>query len=211
MANDYVDQMLRDFDSEDGTGWTELEEQISGLERVGGLTEVGADAVRAAASASPAVRARLVQQLKNAKAKQQAKIGRGKPSPPFARSQRETERRAPLGFIEDGTGAFFFTLAAVIGATTTMRAKVSRAAHVDRLLIVPSAPGAVIQSVFVGDEEQILAAGAPVELYGPSALTDTIPDNFSPLEPALDFIVVLRNTTAGAITGTIGVKASVQR
>jgi hypothetical protein len=92
-----------------------------------------------------------------------------------------------------------------------MRAKVSRVAHVNRLLIVPSAPGVVIDSIKVGDEEQTLASGVSVELYGATALTDTVPDNFSPIGPGLDFIVTLKNTTAGAITGTIGTKATCKR
>lgn len=138
-------------------------------------------------------------------------IGAAQPAPPFARSARETTRRAPLGFVESQSGAFFWSLAAVVGASTTMTAKVSRAAHTDRLLIVPSAPGVVMQSIKVGDEEQLLAPGAPVELYSAAALTDSLPDNFSPLGPALDFIVTLVNTTAGVITGTIGIKAECDR
>jgi hypothetical protein len=142
----------------------------------------------------------------------QGQMGRsGAASPTFGRSGRETERRAPLGFTEDGTGNNFFTLAAAIGAITTMRAKVSRGSHVDRLLIVPSGNGAVIESIKVGDEEQTLASGVPVELYGQDALTDTLTDNFSPLGPGLDFIITLRNTTAVAITGTIGTKCAVLR
>ena len=82
-----------------------------------------------------------------------------------------------------------------------MTGKVSRVAHPNRLLIVPSGPGAVLQSIKVGDEEQVLAAGAPVELYSTVALNDTIPDDFSPVGPALDFVVVLENTTVVAITG----------
>src|SRR6266545_3116655 len=146
-------------------------------------------------------------------AQKQAKrpVGGGLPSPPFARSGDNVERRAPLGFTEDGTGANFFTLAAAIGSITTMRAKVSRVSHVDRLLVVPSAAGAVLESIKVGDEEQTLASGVPVELYGTSALTDTVPDNFSPIGPGLDFIITLRNTTAAAITGTIGTKCACKR
>ena len=92
-----------------------------------------------------------------------------------------------------------------------MRGKVSRAAHPDRLLIVPSAPGMVLGSIKVGDEEQLLAPGAPVELYSEAAMTDAVPDNFSPIGPALDFDVVLVNTTLAPITGTIGIKATVKR
>lgn len=206
MPTDYVSEILSrgvsgsggsHMDDVSGDDVSGIEDQISGLVSVGALTEVGARALR--------------QTVRRGTPQQGRPIGAGLPSPPFAQSQRSTERRAPLGFIEDGTGANFFTLAAAIGAITTMRAKVSRAAHVDRLLIVPSAAGAVIESIKVGDEEQTLASGVPVELYGTSALTDTVPDNFSPIGPGLDFIITLRNTTAGAITGTIGTKCACKR
>lgn len=199
---DFVDELLATQGTSDtvsGMGMDEdyeLDEHIGGLVEVGALTEVGAATVKALVK-------KMADHLKS-------KSGQ-KPSPPFARSARDTERRAPLGMTEDGTGRSFFTLAAAIGATTTMRGKVSRVAHVNRLLIVPSAPGVVIGSIKVGDEEQCLAAGVPVEIYGTSALTDTEPDNFSPLGPALDFQVTLVNTTAGAITGTIGCKAACKR
>jgi hypothetical protein len=206
MATDYVSEILSQrpvsgsggstMDDVSGDDVSGLEDQISGLVSVGALTEVGARALRATVRrGAPAP----------------SNVGKGLPSPPFAMSQRSTERRAPLGFIEDGSGANFFTLAAAIGAITTMRAKVSRVAHVDRLLLVPSAAGAVIESIKVGDEEQTLASGVPVELYGTSALTDTVPDNFSPIGPGLDFIITLRNTTASGITGTIGTKCACKR
>jgi hypothetical protein len=178
-----------------------LESEISGLVSVGALTEVGANRVRA--------RMHSIRQRQPAAPMSSGRSGL--PSPPFQQSSRETERRAPLGFTEDGTGRNYFTLAAAIGSITTMRAKVSRVSHVDRLLIVPSSSGAVIESIKVGDEEQTLAAGVPVELYGSSALTDTVPDNFSPIGPGLDFIITLRNTTASGITGTIGTKAACKR
>jgi hypothetical protein len=165
----------------------DLDSTIQGLVQVGALTEVGAERLRKAHSHG----------------------AHGVNSPQFARSPRETERRAPCGFVEDGTGAFFATLAA--GGTTTMRAKVSRVAHVNRLLIVPSGPGIVLDSIKVGDEEQLLASGCPVEIYSSSALTDTLPDNFSPLGPALDLIVTMRNTTGGGLTATIGFKAECKR
>lgn len=174
-----------------------LESEIAGLVNVGALTEVGANRMRA--------------RMGSIRQRSSSPTGGRLPSPPFAQSQRETERRAPLGFTEDGSGRNYFTLAAAIGAITTMRAKVSRVSHVDRLLIVPSSAGAVIESIKVGDEEQTLAAGVPVELYGASALTDTVPDNFSPIGPGLDFIITLRNTTASGITGTIGTKAACKR
>ena len=171
---------------------------IGNLVAVGQLTEVGAAALRRARPANGGGQA--------------TGASGALPSPQFAMSSRNTERRAPLGFTEDGTGKNFFSLAATIGAITTVRAKVSRVAHVDRLLIVASISGqVVIDSIKVGDEEQALASGVPVELYGVQALTDTKPDNFSPIGPGLDFIITLRNTAAAAVTGTIGVKAAVKR
>ena len=172
----------------------ELDQQVGQLEEVGAITEVGAQKLR-----------------KMLRRGRSGAVGGPLPSPPFGRSKRDTERRAPLGFKEDGTGNRFFTLLGVIGATTTMEGKVSRVAHPNRLLIVPSGPGAIIQSIKVGDEEQVLAAGAPVELYSTVALNDTIPDDFSPISSALDFVIVLENTTVVAITGTIGLKAAVKR
>lgn len=193
---DYVDELLEDIDDDDIEG---EDDDIEGLVEIGALTEVGARKLRARRSRSRKTR------------RQRRAVGGPLPSPPFARSGRDVQRRAPAGFIEDTSGANFFSLAAVIGATTTMRSKVSRSALVDRLLIIPSAPGAVISSILVGDEEQALATGAPVELYSPAALTDSVPDDFSPIGPALDMVVVIRNTTAIAITGTMGFKAQVKR
>jgi hypothetical protein len=192
---DYVSEILSTVAGQHGESMDleMLTEEISGLREVGALQEVGADRLN-----------RMVEAIKTG-------VGGPLPRPPFAQSERSTQRRAPLGFTEDGSGASFFSLAAAIGATTTMRAKVSRVAHVNRLLIVPSLPGAVIDSIKVGDEEQILASGVPVEIYSTAALTDTVPDNFSPIAPGLDFIVTLKNTTAVAITGTIGTKASCKR
>ncbi|HET8939221.1 MAG TPA: hypothetical protein VFN67_37510 [Polyangiales bacterium] len=191
--------------------------EIAGLVEVGALTEVGAKkarkVIRKATLASRAGKSRPAQQRAAARpqARPQTQGAARMPSNQFQRSTRETERRAPLGFTEDGTGRNYFSLAATIGATTTMRAKVSRAAHVDRLLIVPSASGVTVQSIQVGDEEQVLAPGVPAELYGPSALNDSLSDNFSPIGPGLDFVITLKNTVAAAITGTIGTKCTVYR
>jgi hypothetical protein len=193
---DFFDEMM---------GSSEEGDLISGLEAVGALTPVGAELARKVASGQV-----TTAQLLQNRTQIAARMGR-LPSPPFAMSERSTERRGPLGFTEDGSGANFFTLPAVIGATTTMRAKVSRVAHINRLLIVPTAPGVVVESIKIGDEEQTLASGCPVELYSTTALTDTLPDNFSPLGSGIDCIVTLKNTTAGVITGTIGTKATVKR
>jgi hypothetical protein len=87
------------------------------------------------------------------------------PSPPFGRSGRYVFRRAPLGF-PSGTVAANASFAFVTQ-------QVSRVYHPDRLLIIPAAPGLVIDSIRVGDEEQTVTAGAAVELYGVEALTDS--------------------------------------
>jgi len=230
MARDYVSEILGQVAGDDDVGDDDVGEdevgldydteqfinrQVAGLVEVGALTEVGArkakKAIRKGIQAGRGGQRTRAVGRPAAQAPQQQMGRSGMASPTFARSGRDTERRAPLGFSEDGTGHNFFTLAASIGATTTMRAKVSRASHVDRLLIVPTAPGVVIESIKVGDEEQALASGVPVELYGSAALTDTLTDNFSPIGPGLDFIITLRNTTASAITGTIGTKCAVLR
>lgn len=223
MPNDYVSEILDrvaggNFDDDDVAGDDDeiglddetdsyINRQVAGLVEVGALTEVGA------ARAKKVIKKAALAKRAAPPAAAQQRRGQTMSRNPnqFQQSTRDTERRAPLGFTEDGTGKNFFTLAASIGSTTTMRAKVSRAAHVDRLLIVPSAAGAVVQSIQVGDEEQVLAPGVPAELYGASALTDSNSDNFSPIGPGLDLVVTLRNTTAGAITGTIGTKCQVKR
>lgn len=196
---DFVEEVLAEIEGANGGygggGGPGLQEMVNGLVEVGAITEVGA----ATGQLANSIRTALTYQG----------VGQGLPKPPFGRSARETERRAPLGFREEETGAAFFTLAAA--GTSIMRAKVSRVAHVDRLLIVPSAPGVVISSILVGDEEQMLQPNAPVELYSVDSLTDSVPDNFSPIGPALDFSVFLLNTTAAIITGTIGIKANVKR
>lgn len=132
------------------------------------------------------------------------RVGAAPPSPPFGITARSTLRRAPLGFPG-------FTLAAAIGATNTQQAKCSRKFHPDRLLIVPSAAGIVIDSIRIGDEEQTLAPGVPVELYGTLALTDSQPDNFSPVPSGIDVYITLRNTTAGALTALAGMKGGCER
>lgn len=133
----------------------------------------------------------------------QALPGSAPPTVPFGRSQRELLRRAPLGFP-----------AASVPANSTVNfvtQQVSRVYHPDRLLIIPSAPGLVIDSVRVGDEEQTVTSGAPVELYGAAALTDSLPDNFSPVQTGTTVTIALRNTTGAPISVTLGMKGGVQR
>jgi hypothetical protein len=174
------------------------ESQVAGLVTVGALSRVeGAAAVR---------NLRKGKSLKAAVSQ-----ARGLPSPNFETTAPETERRAPLGFVEDGTNAVGWSLAAVLGDTTVIRAKVSRPTHINRLLLIASAAGAVITSLKIGDVEQMLNGAVSVELYGTAALTDPVPDNFDPLKSGTDCIITLQNTTAGAITGTAGAKATVER
>ena len=75
----------------------------------------------------------------------------------------------------------------------------------------PGSPGLVIDSIRIGDEEQTLTPGASVELYGTNALTDTKPDNFSPVQTGTTVTITLRNTTAGNIDVTLGMKGGVER
>lgn len=188
MPNDMIDQMLQ---------------AVSGLQPVGydgvGYDDVGFDGMSDSEVGAMLRRARVARTPVAA-----PPMNGGLSSPRFARSDRDVLRRAAGGFAQ-------FSLAAAIGAIATNSAKVSRVAHTDRLLIIPSGPGIVIDSIKVGDDEQLLSPGVPVELYGTQALTDTLPDNFSPLGSGIDLTITLRNTTAGALTALAGFKAGVKR
>jgi len=129
--------------------------------------------------------------------------GAAPPSVPFGRSERSLLRRAPLGFPD-------LTIPANQSLIFVSQ-QVSRVFHPDRLLIVPSAPGIVIDSIRVGDEEQVVTSGTPVELYGTEALTDTLADNFSPVQTGTTVTITLRNTTGAPIDVTLGMKGGVQR
>ncbi len=143
---DYVDEVIEELAVMGGDDEIS-DDEIGELVEVGAIEEVGARTLRGMRGSQ---RARALRRMMLKRAQGRGRVGAGLPSPPFGRSARDTERRAPLGFTEDTSGANFFTLPAVIGGITTMRAKVSRAAHADRLLIVPSAPGAVFESIKVG-------------------------------------------------------------
>lgn len=133
----------------------------------------------------------------------QQQVGAPPPSPPFGRSGRYVFRRAPLGFPS--------ATVAANASFTFVTQQVSRVYHPDRLLIIPAAPGLVIDSIRVGDEEQTVTAGAAVELYGVEALTDSKPDNFSPVQTGTTVTILLRNTTAAGIAVTMGMKGGVER
>lgn len=125
------------------------------------------------------------------------------PTVPFGRSSRSLLRRAPLGLPSGSVPAN--------SSLNLISQQVSRVFHPDRLLIIPAGPGLVVDSIRIGDEEQTVTAGAPVELYGANALTDTLPDNFSPVQTGTTVTVVLRNTTGAAIDVTLGMKGGVER
>ena len=191
-----LDEMLGGDDGE-------LDMVVSGLQEVGNISEVGAAAIKALAKGGNA--GAIMRKVRMLEA---GNLKGALPSPTFGKTAPNTERRSPLGF-KDADGNTSFNIAA--GDTVTMSAKASRVIHINRLLIQPSAVGLVIDSFKIGDDEQVLSSGAPAELYGPEALTDTIPDNFVPLQSGLEVEVVLRNTSAAAITGTIGCKATCKR
>lgn len=159
-----------------------------GLDEIGYMTdeEVGAKVKRAARRAAAAAPAATT-----------AAPGS------FVRSSRDVLRRAPGGFPT-------FSLAATIGATSTQSIKVSRPTDITRLVAVPSGAGIVMDSLKVGDEEQLLTGGVPVELFG-AQVYDSRPDNFSTLPASIDLTITLRNTTAGALTCNIGFKGEVKR
>lgn len=121
--------------------------------------------------------------------------------PGFQRTAAQIQRRPALGF-----GAFSIATT----ATATLTARPQRAFKGNRLLIVPSAAGLLIQSFRIGDEEQLLNPGVPVEMYGPLALADD-PDDFTPLASGMDAVLVLSNPTGGTITGSAGIKGFVFR
>jgi hypothetical protein len=141
---------------------------------------------------------------------QAAGVGAATPSRPrgaagatrMQRSDRTVGKRAPLGF-----GAF--SLAAA--ASVTLTATVQRPFMADRLLVTASQTGVLVTSIKVGDEEQILGGSCPQELYGPSALADSRPDDFTPAPAGIQLAVTLTNGAASTTTGSVGMKGSVRR
>lgn len=174
---------------------------ISGLVEVGVMEEVGR---LTAQGASPAAIVAAVQRG----AQQRAAIMRPHPSPPFGREAWNIQRRAPAGF---QTAAGVFSATVLAAGQQILSCQVQRPTQIDRLLIVPSAPGLIIQSFTIGDVEQLLTPGVPVELYGVQSLTDSVPDNFSPLASNARCALTLFNTTGATITATLGFKANTLR
>lgn len=118
------------------------------------------------------------------------------------KTKAETQKRAPLGF-----GNFSLTT----GTSGSFTARPQRPFHPDKLLVTSSGLGVLIDSIKVGDEEQILGGAVPAELYGTAALADPRPDDFTPSFGGIDFSITLRNTNAGTVTGAIGMKGVVKR
>lgn len=125
------------------------------------------------------------------------------PARQFGRSAREIARRAPGGV----PGV---TLLAALGDVKTTTVTLSRPVEISRLVLVPTAPGAVLDSLKIGDEEQLLSPGVVVELYD-KTVYDPRPDNFTVLPAGIPLSFTFRNTTAGAITVNIGFKGEVNR
>ena len=171
---------------------------VSGLARVSGADY--ADLERVGAEAAEMAVTRVLQARGAANGNG---IPAPLPSPDFYRSGRYVRRRAALGFPSSTIPAN----TALMVATQ----QVSRVFHPDRLLVVPAAPGLVIDSLLVGDEEQMITAAAPVELYGTQALTDRLPDNFTPVQTGTTVRITLRNTTGADIDVTAGMKGGVER
>jgi hypothetical protein len=171
------------------------------LQAVSGLDEVGYDSFsRLSDQEVGAIVKNRARQ--GAAARPAAAVAAGQPGS-FVRGTRELNRRAPAGFPT-------FSLAAAIGATSQQSITLSRPADITRLVIVPSAAGVVMDSMKIGDEEQLLNSGVPVELFAANVV-DPRSDNFTTLPSGIPLTILLRNTTAGAITANIGFKAEVQR
>lgn len=166
------------------------------LDAVSGLDEIGYD-VETLSDAEVGAIAKRRMRAAAPLAASQAQPGS------FVRSSRDILRRAPGGFPS-------FSLAAAIGATATNAITVSRPVDISRLTITPSGPGIVMDSMKVGDEEQLLTSGVPVEMYG-ATVYDVRSDNFTTLPAGIPLTIVLRNTTAGALTANIGFKGEVKR
>jgi methyl coenzyme M reductase alpha subunit len=119
----------------------------------------------------------------------------------LVQQERELVKRRPLGF-----PAFALTAGAVADFVATPR----RAFRANRLLVtMATGAGVVIDSIQMGDKEQVLTPGVAVEAYAPAALTDSVPDNFDAVQANTAITVRLRNTSAGDATGTIAMKGSV--
>ena len=127
---------------------------------------------------------------------------RGGDSKAFERTRRSTMKRAPLGF---GTYSIATTASAILTA------RPQRAYHPDRLLVTSSQLGVVINSIKIGDEEQVLGNAVPAELYGVNALADSKVDDFSPIPSGIDASVTLTNSAGTTSTGAVGMKGMVKR
>jgi hypothetical protein len=122
------------------------------------------------------------------------------------RQSRELVKRRPLGFPA-------YSLAAV-NDTTTITATAKRGIRINRLLLSSNIAGTVVMDSFkMGDIEQLLTRGVPIELYGSSALVDSVPDNFDAVAANTEVSIELRLVSLAGqtdpITGTVGAKCAV--
>ena len=85
------------------------------------------------------------------------------------------------------------------GATGQLTGSPAILFRVDRLFLVPTAPGAIVLDVKVGIVSQTVGgAGSPVESFGPTAIGSRM--SGQTLSPAVPCTVLLFNPTLGAIT-----------
>lgn len=135
------------------------------------------------------------------------RVGQDVPDPGrragLQRQQRELVKRRPLGFAPETSN----TVAA--GATETFTATAKRGLRVNRLLVSTTAAGIVINSIKMGDVEQVLTPGVAAEAYGPDALTDSVPDNFDAIAANTEVTIEVENPTASPIDVTVAAKCAV--
>jgi hypothetical protein len=90
------------------------------------------------------------------------------------------------------------------GATATLRGAPSLRFRVDRLMLVPTAPGLLVTSVIAGNVSQTLGGnGSPVEAFGPDAFGASFQGQT--LSPAVEVVVTIQNPTGGdiGVSGTV--------
>lgn len=87
------------------------------------------------------------------------------------------------------------------GGTAQMVAKPRVRLRVQLFFIKATHHGVVIDSVMVGDEEQLVSAGIPIEVLTEFEAEDL--QWLPPVGPFTDLTIVLRNTRLEPVTGTI--------
>lgn len=84
------------------------------------------------------------------------------------------------------------------GGTAILRGAPSLKFRVDRLMLVPDAPGALVLNIQAGNVSQTLGGqGGPVEAFGPASFGAGMTGQT--LDPAIEVVVTLQNPTGGPI------------